>query len=91
MKDEEENDWQAWNRLYKEERDHKTKERTIKLWNVCKRLGVSFKELQQNSWRLTKEGKPTIDYYPPSGKAYLHSSKKWIKVYSINYLIKVYE
>lgn len=44
---------------------------------ACIACNVSIETFNVNSFRLTKFEFETVDYFPASGKYFLHSQKKW--------------
>lgn len=84
-------EWDEYKRITSEYRKVKNRERTDKLKKFAERFNITLNNFAENSFRLEKEGKPTIDYYPPSGKAYLHNTHKWVKIeHLFHYLQKIY-
>lgn len=70
-------DWQDINRERKDHTQDRIDKELKATTKTCKALGVTITEFNPNSFRLTKEGKPTIDWYPKSRKVYNHGKQRW--------------
>lgn len=54
--------------------------RSEEMKDACAKHGVSVNEFNVGSFRLTKEGFRTIDYYPKKSTAFYHGLQEWVDV-----------
>jgi len=53
----------------------------------CIRNKVKYVEFNSASYRLTKDGFQTVDYYPSSNKCFFHDVKEWGEVADVRKFI----
>jgi hypothetical protein len=55
--------------------------------SACIKLGVEYVEFNTNSYRLTKDGFVTVDYFPTSNRCFFHDVKEWGEVVDVRKFI----
>lgn len=70
-------DWAQERASWKAHREERIAKELEAAKKTCEGLGVEIKEFNPNSFRLTKPGYPTLDWYPKSRKIYNHGKKRW--------------
>lgn len=65
-----------------------TKIRIRKMKAICYSLGVSVVEININSFRLYKNGFPTIDVYPKSLKTFNLEDKMWGEIANLETFLR---
>lgn len=58
--------------------------RAQQMKEACTKHGVEVNEFNVGSFRLTKEGFRTIDYYPKKGTAFYHGIQEWVDVNDVS-------
>ncbi len=62
--------------------------REVQLKDACITNEVNCEQFNLGSFRLTKDGYHTIDYYPKSQKCFYHTSQTWEQVKDITAFVK---
>ena len=83
-------DWYELRLKWKAHADKRIASEVESAINMCMIRGIDMKEFNTNSFRFSREGNETVDWYPRSRRIFIHSKKKWSKHNRVDQLIRYY-